>query len=35
MTGFTPDTQGGTIIVSCMLQGFGLGMIFVPMSTRA
>jgi len=35
MTGFTPAVSTFTIISTGMLQGFGLGFIFVPLSTLA
>jgi DHA2 family multidrug resistance protein len=35
MTGFTPDVSTFTIVTTGMLQGFGLGFIFVPLSTLA
>jgi DHA2 family multidrug resistance protein len=33
MTGFTPDVSQGTLIRTGMVQGLGLGFIFVPLST--
>jgi len=33
MTGFTPDVSQGTLIRTGIVQGFGLGFIFVPLST--
>jgi DHA2 family multidrug resistance protein len=35
MTGFTADVSERTIVVTGLLQGFGLGLIFVPLSTVA
>lgn len=35
MAGFTDLTSSGTIIVSSLLQGFGLGLVFVPLNTAA
>jgi MFS transporter, DHA2 family, multidrug resistance protein len=35
MTGWTNDTQVSTIVVLSILQGFGLGLVFVPLSTVA
>jgi MFS transporter, DHA2 family, multidrug resistance protein len=32
MTGWTPDVSQGTIIAVTMVQGFGLGFLFVPLS---
>jgi MFS transporter, DHA2 family, multidrug resistance protein len=32
MTGWTPDVSQGTIISITMVQGFGLGFLFVPLS---
>jgi MFS transporter, DHA2 family, multidrug resistance protein len=33
MTGFTPDVSQGTIVRTGLVQGLGLGFIFVPLST--
>ncbi|SDR63478.1 MFS transporter, DHA2 family, multidrug resistance protein [Rhizobiales bacterium GAS113] len=33
MTGFTPDVSQGTLIRTGLLQGFGIGFVFVPLST--
>ena len=33
MSGFTPDVSQGTLIRTGIVQGFGLGFIFVPLST--
>jgi DHA2 family multidrug resistance protein len=33
MTGFTTDMDSGPVIFTGVLQGFGLGLVFVPMST--
>ena len=33
MTGFTPDVSEGTLIRTGVLQGMGLGFMFVPLST--
>jgi len=33
MAGFTPDVSQGTLIRTGIIQGFGLGFIFVPLST--
>jgi DHA2 family multidrug resistance protein len=33
MSGFTPDVSEGAIIRTGMVQGFGLGLVFVPLST--
>lgn len=35
MTGWTADTQVRTIIINSVIQGFGLGLVFVPLSTVA
>jgi len=35
MTGWTADTQVQTIVVNSVIQGFGLGLVFVPLSTAA
>ena len=35
MTGFTTDTTANTIVVLGVIQGFGLGLVFVPLSTVA
>jgi DHA2 family multidrug resistance protein len=35
MTGFTPDVSQGTLIRTGLLQGFGIGFVFVPLSTVA
>ena len=35
MTGWTNDTQVSTIVILSILQGFGLGLVFVPLSTVA
>lgn len=35
MTGFSPQMDGRLIIVSGLVQGLGLGLVFVPMSTVA
>ena len=35
MTGFTADTSGRTIIVIGLIQGFGMGFVFIPLSTVA
>src|SRR6202011_883882 len=35
MTGFTPDVSQGTLIRTGLLQGFGLGFVFVPLGTLA
>jgi DHA2 family multidrug resistance protein len=35
MTGFTPDVSQGTLIRTGLLQGFGIGCVFVPLSTVA
>ncbi len=35
MAGFTDQTSAQTIVVSSLLQGFGLGMVFVPLNTAA
>lgn len=35
MTGWTADTQVTTIIINSVVQGFGLGLVFVPLSTVA
>jgi DHA2 family multidrug resistance protein len=35
MTGFTPDVSQGTIIRTGLIQGFGIGCVFVPLSTVA
>ncbi len=35
MTGFTLDTSAHTIVVAGILQGVGLGLVFVPLSTVA
>lgn len=35
MTGWTADTQVRTIIINSVVQGFGLGLVFVPLSTVA
>src|ERR1700737_3881915 len=33
MTGWTPDVSQGTIIINGLIQGAGLGFLFVPLST--
>jgi len=33
MTGFTPDVSQGVLIRTGLLQGFGIGFVFVPLST--
>jgi DHA2 family multidrug resistance protein len=35
MTGFTADTSGRTIVVIGLVQGFGMGFVFIPLSTVA
>jgi DHA2 family multidrug resistance protein len=35
MTGFTPQMDDGDIILSGVIQGLGLGLVFVPLSTVA
>jgi MFS transporter, DHA2 family, multidrug resistance protein len=35
MTGFTPDVSQGTLIRTGLIQGFGIGCVFVPLSTVA
>jgi DHA2 family multidrug resistance protein len=35
MTGFTPDVSRGTLIRTGLIQGFGIGCVFVPLSTVA
>ena len=35
MTGFTPDVSQGTLTRTGLLQGFGIGCVFVPLSTVA
>ena len=35
MTGFTTDTSQRTIVITGMIQGVGLGLVFVPLSTVA
>jgi DHA2 family multidrug resistance protein len=35
MTGFTPDVSEGTLIRTGLMQGFGIGIVFVPLSTVA
>src|SRR6202023_1700791 len=35
MTGFTPDVSQGTLIRTGLVQGFGIGFVFVPLSTVA
>ena len=35
MTGFTPDVSQGTLVRTGMLQGFGIGFVFVPLGTVA
>jgi DHA2 family multidrug resistance protein len=35
MTGFTPDVSQGTLVRTGLLQGFGLGFVFVPLGTVA
>src|SRR4029077_20244372 len=35
MVGFTNDTQASTIVILSMVQGLGLGLVFVPLSTVA
>jgi len=35
MTGFTPDVSQGTLIRTGLMQGFGIGIVFVPLSTVA
>jgi DHA2 family multidrug resistance protein len=35
MVGFTDDTSSQTIVTASVIQGFGLGLVFVPLSTVA
>ncbi len=35
MTGFTTDTAGRTIVIIGLVQGFGMGFVFIPLSTVA
>src|SRR6185436_13376838 len=35
MTGFTADTSGRTIVTIGLVQGFGMGFVFIPLSTVA
>lgn len=35
MTGFTADTPGRTIVILGLVQGFGMGFVFIPLSTVA
>src|SRR6202163_680559 len=35
MTGFTPDVSQGTLVRTGLTQGFGIGCVFVPLSTVA
>ena len=35
MTGFTADTTGRTIVMIGLVQGFGMGFVFIPLSTVA
>lgn len=35
MTGFTPQMDAGPVIISGVVQGLGLGLVFVPLSTIA
>ena len=35
MTGFTADTTQQTIVVTSIIQGVGLGLVFVPLTTVA
>src|SRR4030088_2052680 len=35
MTGFTPDVSQGTLIRTGLMQGFGIGCVFVPLGTVA
>jgi DHA2 family multidrug resistance protein len=35
MTGFTADTSGRTIVVCGLIQGLGMGFVFIPLSTVA
>src|SRR5258708_36211894 len=35
MTGFTPDVSQGTLIRTGLIQGFGIGCVFVPLSAVA
>jgi DHA2 family multidrug resistance protein len=35
MVGFTDQTSAGTIVQTSIVQGFGLGLVFVPLSTVA
>jgi DHA2 family multidrug resistance protein len=35
MTGFTTDTSGRTIVIVGLIQGFGMGFVFIPLSTVA
>jgi DHA2 family multidrug resistance protein len=35
MTGFTADTSGREIVVNGLVQGFGMGFVFIPLSTVA
>jgi DHA2 family multidrug resistance protein len=35
MTGFTADTSARTIVLTGLVQGFGMGFVFIPLSTVA
>ncbi|HKS60404.1 MAG TPA: DHA2 family efflux MFS transporter permease subunit, partial [Xanthobacteraceae bacterium] len=35
MTGFTNDTSGRTIVICGLVQGLGMGLVFIPLSTVA
>jgi DHA2 family multidrug resistance protein len=35
MSGFTDQTSAGTIVVCAMMQGYGLGLLFIPLNTLA
>jgi DHA2 family multidrug resistance protein len=35
MTGFTADTSGRTIVICGLVQGLGMGLVFIPLSTVA
>ena len=35
MTGFTADTSGREIVICGLVQGFGMGFVFIPLSTVA
>jgi MFS family permease len=35
MTGFTPDVSQGTLVRTGLIQGFGIGCVFVPLGTVA